>query len=92
MVTINYCLVVPSVNVEEGTSEWYDLMGYIRDLLKDKLYKGMSYDICSTDLYWKDSNLIYEYKAVPASARTMASYPHYHALIISANSLVKEGE
>ena len=92
MVTINYCLVVPSVNAEEGTSQWYDLMGYIRDLLKDKLYKGRSYDICSTDLYWKDSNLIYEYKAVPASARTMASYPHYHALIISANSLVKEGE
>jgi hypothetical protein len=92
METINYCLVVPSVNVEEGTTVWYDLMGYIRDLLKEKLYKGVSLDICSTDMYWKDSNLIYEYKAVPASARTMASYPHYHALIISANSLVKEGD
>ena len=91
METINYCIVVPVdiFNVEKDTDEWYNLYTIISKLIKEQLYQGRSLDICSTDLSWKDGNLIYAYKVVPATASTMSSYPHYHALIIHENELIK---
>jgi hypothetical protein len=93
MKTINYCIVVPenvNIHAERGTEKWYELYDIISKLLKDTVYNdGVPRDICGRDLCWEDNNLIFQYKAVPATAPTMSSYPYYHALIIKENSLVK---
>lgn len=92
METINYCVVLPeNVNkyAEEGSNEFYELYSVITKLLMATVYNdGVLRDICSKDLYWEGKNLIFSYKAVPASASTMSAYPYYHALIITNNSLV----
>ena len=93
MKKINYCIVLPenvNIHAEERTEKWYELYDIISKLLKDTVYNdGVPRDICSTDLYWEDNNLIFQYKAVPATAPTMSSYSYCHALIIKEYSLVK---
>lgn len=93
METINYCITLPqgvNIHAEEGTADWYKLYDIISDILQDKVYNdGVSRDICSRDLSWEGENLIFSYKAVPATAASMSSYPHYHALIICEEQLVK---
>jgi len=94
MEKINYCIVLPTtanIYAEKGTEKWYDLYSIISKLLKDTVYNdGVPRDICSTDLYWEDNNLIFQYKAVPATAATISSYSYYYALVISERQLVKE--
>lgn len=94
MEKINYCIVAPVdiFNVEKGTDEWYNLYSIFSKMIKEQLYQGRSLDICSTNLSWENGNLVFAYKAVPASARTMSTYPHYHALIIHENKLIRTKE
>ena len=62
----------------------------ISDTLKDKVYnKDCPIDICSTELYREGENLIFCYKAVPATAATMSSYPYLHALILNKEQVLK---
>jgi hypothetical protein len=91
MEKIDYCIVVSVdiFNVEKDTDEWYNLYTIISKMIKEQLYKGRSLDICSTDLFWENGNLMFAYKAVPGTASTMSSYPHYHALIIHDDKLIK---
>jgi hypothetical protein len=93
MKTINYCIVVPeNVNIyaEENTTEWYELYTVITNILKDKVYNtGIEKDICSTNLFKDGTNLIFQYKAVPVEAPTMASFSHYHALIVRDYKIIK---
>ena len=91
METINYCIVLPEdVNIypKEGTDKWYELYEIISKLLKDKVYTGRVLDICSRDLYREGSNLIFRYKAVPATAPTMSTFPYYHALIMNKGQMI----
>jgi len=94
MEKINYCIVVPRdmFDVEKGTDKWYNLYDVFSKMIKEQLYQGRALDICSTSLSWEDGNLVFAYKAVPASASTMSSYPHYHALIIHDGNLIKTKE
>ena len=92
METINYCITLPqgvNINAEERTADWYKLYDIISDIIQDKVYNdGVVRDICSRDLSWEGENLIFSYKAVPATAASMSSYPYYHALIITEGQLV----
>jgi hypothetical protein len=94
MKKIDYCIVVSidMFDVERGTDKWYNLYDILSKMVKEQLYKGKALDICSMDLCWENGNLVFAYKAVPASAPTMSSYPHYHALIIHDGNLIRTKE
>jgi hypothetical protein len=89
---INYCIVVPdefNLFVEEGSDKWYDLADFLRNTIKEQKYADRELDICSTELYREGSNVIFAFKAVPAAAHTMTTFPHYHALIVGEYQIVK---
>lgn len=90
---INYCIELPegiNTDAEERTDSWYKLYDIISDTLKDKVYnKDYPIDICSKELYREGENLIFCYKAVPATAATMSSYPYLHALILNKEQVLK---
>ena len=99
METINYCIVLPEdVNTyaEEGTDRWYDLYTIISTILLNKVYNkeysSVPIDICSTELYRDGSNLIFRYKAVPATAPTMSTFRHRHALIMDKGQMINGDE
>ena len=90
---IAYCIVVPddvTLDVDVRSDEWYELYPLISNLIKDKLYPGRNLDICSTSLD-KDEfgNIVFKYKAVPATAATMSSFPHYHVLVLKEHNIVR---
>lgn len=94
MENINYCLVIPdsfSTFASEGSKQWYALYSEITRILKEKKYSDEPYDICSTDLYKENDNLILRFKAVPARATTGGSYPYHYALIINSYQVVQGG-
>jgi hypothetical protein len=89
---INYCVVVPegcNLWVDKGSDEWYELSDFLRNTIKEKESGDREVDICSTELYREGSNLIFAFKAVPATAPTMSTFPHYHALIVQEYQIVK---
>jgi len=90
---IAYCIVVAddvNLNVEVRSDDWYKLYPLLSNLIKDTLYPGRTLDICSTELT-KDEfgNIVFKYKAVPATASTMSSFPHYYALVIKEDNVIK---
>lgn len=88
---IAYCIVVPNdvdLDVEVNDNE-YALYKILKNILKNKFYNAVPTDICSADLYWENGNLIFKHKAVPATASTMASFPHYYALVVKEYDIIK---
>jgi len=89
---IAYCIVVPddvNLDVKLDSNEGYQLREILRNILKTKMYNAVPTDICSADLYWENNNLIFKHKAVPATADSMSSFPHYYALVIKEYEVVK---
>lgn len=92
MKSIDYCIIVPkemSLYVIEGETQYKELYNFIIHTLKLKVYNtGVPRDICCADLYREDGNLIFKFKAVPATAPTMSSYHYTYALILKENNIV----
>ena len=91
MESISYCIVVPNdVNLDiEVDDNEYALYKILKNILKTKFYNSVPTDICSADLYRENGNLIFKHKAVPATASTMASFPHYYALVVKEHDVIK---
>ena len=81
----DHVMVLPSeVNqalLEEGT---YGLYRVIEDRLKETLFADWApFDICNTSIReLNNGNMIFSYKAVPATALTMKTYPRRHLLVV----------
>lgn len=80
-----YVMVLPSNTdqalFEEGS---YGIYSVIEAKLRETLFADWSsFDICSTSLQKLDNgNMIFSYKAVPATALTMKTYPFRHLLVV----------
>lgn len=93
---INNCVTIPATM----TGEEKNLISLLAKIIKEKLYPNkdeddryytpeLNIDICSTSLFKDDNdNLIFQYKAVPAYASTMSSYPYCHTLVIQLDKVV----
>ena len=64
------------------------LLTIIEDRLKETIFSDWSaFDICSTSLQkLENGNMIFSYKAVPATASTMSAYKHRHLLVVMSNN------
>ena len=85
-----HVIVLPDTSqalFEEGS---YGIYTVIEAKLRETLYADWSsFDICSTSLHTLDNgNMIFSYKAVPATASTMSSYSHRHLLVILPKNLI----
>lgn len=89
MEEINYCIAVPAdvnLSLEESYNELYDLL---IKTIKKELYSHRQDDICSVQLYEEGGNIIFAYKVVPPTARSMSAYSHYYALVVKKTQIVK---
>ena len=86
-----YVMVLPTdidmTFFEEGNFGIYDI---IEKRIRETLYSDWnSFDICSTSLSkLSNGNMVFTYKAVPATARTMNSYSHKHILVLMPDRVI----
>ena len=87
----DHVMVLPS-NVdlalyEEGS---YGLYRVIKDRLRETLFADwVPFDICSETIRTLDNgNMIFSYKAVPATALTMKTYPFRHLLVVLPKHMI----
>ena len=79
------CALDPSV-FDEAVP--LSLLTIIEDRLKETIYSNYApFDICSTSLQkLENGNMIFSYKAVPATAATMSTYEHSHLLVVRSDN------
>jgi len=82
----SHVMVLPSNTdqalFEEGS---HGLHSIICNQLMKNLYSDVNVDICSSSLRkLSNGNMIFTYKAVPATASTMSSYSHKCILVVSS--------
>ena len=90
---INECISF-EFNPYSYKEEKYENLVKLEEIVMQK-YKernsSIEKDICSSEFYRdEDDNWIFKYKAVPATARTSATYSFRHALVISADCILNK--
>ena len=82
ILTVPVSFILP----ERDSPEWWALYKQLIDRVKSK--NPGNVDICAINLYELDCNLVLCYKAVPAWAPTMSSYP-FKFLIVVKETLIE---
>lgn len=94
MATFNECISF-EFNPYSYKENKYDYLVKLEEIVMQKYKEGRSSiekDICSSDFYQdEESNWVFRYKAVPATAVTSASYSFRYALILSPINIVNKG-